>query len=710
MNRVRTGLCIEGVVGIVLLVISALPHPVALGAAGSTLPPGPCLDISDVPLDTQFLDGSGSEMTGMASGSAVSFNAEPSHGSLIMYQATYCPGEWTGDVSAYSVDEATGNVVKDMPLWSAAELLDARNWNSGRVIATFDGVEGVPFRFSDLTEEQKSDLDPDWRVDDAVAVDRLEYLRGNTVKEIANGGPLRNRPSLMGDIVHSSPVYLEGVLYVGGNDGMLHALNASDGEEMFAYVPNLVFQNLRDLTSPSYEHHYFVDLSPTARDTGHGTYLVGGLGRGGKGVYCLDVSDPFTVYSEVDLAGKVMWEYPCLSTPGTETLDIGYSYSFPSIVNSNEGWVVIFGNGYCSPDENAVLFVLDLSTGACIARIDTGVGGCNGLSSPVVVDTNNDARVDYVYAGDLGGNLWKFDLTGAEASEWDVAYHHGTKPKPLFQARDETGGSQPITTRPDVMDHCSRTMPGYIVVFGTGKYLGNTDLTDSSTQTVYGIWDYGDDDDDSEYLGAFQRGAARQLSNQPETVGLLEQVEVYQGTANGRGLRVLSDYEPDWVVVPDEDAGQEPDPSCSVRNHAGWFFDLPLPKERVVRDPGIREGKAVVVSSVLKRSSDAAEGHSVVHEINACTGGRIGTPQFDITGGDGIDEQDMIAVPDPGHPGEPDRAAPTGVVFPSMVSSPRILRRPGGAEIMYFNSADGNRISLKGLGEDEGFYYWRYLD
>ncbi len=669
-----------------------------------------CLDISDVPLDIQPLASPADVMERVNYGASVSIDGEALHAGTAIYQAQYSTDGWTGDVKAYPIDQVSGMVLRDRPLWSAARLLDAGNWNAGRLIATFNGVEGVPFRFSDMTERQKSALDPDWSMDDGIGAERLEYLRGNKAKEISNGGYFRNRASLMGDIVHASPVYQDGVLYAGGNDGMLHALNASDGEELFAYVPNLVFHNLRELTSPSYEHHYFVDLTPTIQETGSGIYLAGGLGRGGRGFYCLDVSDPFTVYSEAGLAERVMWEYPRLSTPETESLDIGYSYSIPSIVNSNEGWIVIFGNGYSSPNENAVLFVLDLPTGACIARIDTGVGGCNGLSTPIVVDTDNDAKVDYAYAGDLKGNLWKFDLTASDASNWEVAYSNGINPKPLFQARDEDGIPQPITTRPDVMYHCSRSMPGYIVVFATGKYLGNTDLSAFSTQTIYGIWDYGDDGDDSEYLGKFQRGAARQVSNQPQTVGLLEQVEVYYEMVGGRYFRVLSDFEPDWVTGRDKDDGQAPNPSCSVRNHAGWFFDLPLPKERVVRDPIIRDGEAIVISNVPKSSSCAAGGNSIVHEINACTGGRLKTPKVDISGGGGIDEEDMIEIPHLDHPGESITVVPSGILFPSIVSFPRILRMPDGTEIEYFSSADGNIVVLKKTGEKRGFYYWRHVD
>ncbi|CAB1063883.1 Type IV fimbrial biogenesis protein PilY1, partial [Olavius sp. associated proteobacterium Delta 1] len=119
--------------------------------------------------------------------------------------------------------------------------------------------------------------------------------RGERSNEALYGGAYRNRFQVLGDIVHSSPVYSHGMLYAGGNDGMLHAFDAASGDERFAYVPNLVFGNLTSLIDPEYSHKYYVDLSPAIRDITIGglakTYLVGGLGKGGKGYYALDVTD-----------------------------------------------------------------------------------------------------------------------------------------------------------------------------------------------------------------------------------------------------------------------------------------------------------------------------------------------------------------------------------------------------------------------------------
>ena len=248
---------------------------------------------------------------------------------------------------------------------------------------------------------------------------------------------------------------------------------------------------------------------------------------------------------------------------------------------------------------------------------------------------------------------------------------------PLFQAKDESGNTQPITTMPDVMHHCVRN--GYMVVFGTGKYLGNTDFSDNNTQTIYGIWDYGDDTDDSEYLGSFERNQASQLSNQTEEVTLLEQTEIYYDLdpgGSGSYVRVLTENYAQWNMIDDIDVGESDDigDTLNQTTHAGWFFDLPLDKERIIRDVIIRDGKAIVISSIPKSSPCAAGGDSIVHEMDACNGGRLDSPQFDLNGDGIIDENDLITIPDPDHPGETITVAPTGIKYNAMIYSPMILR------------------------------------
>jgi len=638
---------------------------------------------------------------------------------LLMFQASYSTEGWTGQVKAFKVDEIYGEVDTLNPEWSAAELLNTKGWDS-RLIASFNGTSGIPFRYDSLTAAQKSQLD----ADESRARDIMDYLHGDTSNEERNGGALRSRFTVLGDIVHSAPAFKNDIVYAGANDGMLHAFDAHTGEELFAYVPNLVFANLSALAEPYYEHQYYVDLTPAISDvtlSGVSTMLVGGLGKGGRGYFALDLTGltpapadmPTT---EMALNNRVMWEYPDAATPSAEVEDLGYSFSKVAIVKSNDStsapWVVIFGNAYNSANGHAVLFILDAATGDLLKRIDTGVGTCNGLSTPVVVDVNYDNTVDYVYAGDLNGNLWKFDLSADNYNQWDVAYDGGVMPKPLFK----TPG-QPITTKPSVMFHCEKE--GYLVTFGTGRYLGMVDLADMSQQAVYGIWDYGDDEDDSEYVGTFS-GSILTDTNLPATVSLLQQIVVDEHTEYGLVLRTLSAGNPDWSVTTDDGGtcgdnagiddcdpnmvGTQPDP---VRN-VGWYFNLPETGERVVTDVYIRGGRLNVISYVNEGGQCGLGGHSWVMAMNPCSGGRLAFADFDLNGDGMIDDQDLVNI---GTVADPIWVPPTGSRFDGKVKNPLYLRahEKSTVEKSYYNTDDTEIKTFLRSAPRLGMTYWRVL-
>jgi Tfp pilus tip-associated adhesin PilY1 len=520
-----------------------------------------------------------------ATGASVSINTQELRSDTYLYQATYIPGEWIGDVEAKPLDptygyiqqvqDALGNYV-DQVDWSASAKLQTKGWANRQIVTYNDAsLSGVPFEYASLSAPQKALLNGNATIAQALT----NYLRGDASEEIRNGGLFRDRSRILGDIVHASPMpyrwdsSLPGVIFAGANDGMLHALRESDGVEVFAYVPNLVLKNLKLLSEDPYVHKYFVDSEPFIKKLGSGpTLLVGGLGRGGRGYYCLDISSmdaktgaagttpPFN--QSIDASSVVKWEYPVNSDPENAALDpdMGYSYSQAYIVNSNAGWVVIFGNGYNSANGDAALYVLRLtSTGDLVSatptKIRTYSGGaapnCNGLSSPALVDVNLDGKVDFAYAGDLLGNLWKFDLRASSVSSWKVAYNTqaaGTgAPRPLFQAKNQAGFRQPITTQPDIMRHCRFDRYGYLVIFGTGRYLGLDDYNDAgSTQSIYGIWDWAEAweklnpalysadkrNSTAKFLGAFD--ANRQLTNLlnnpliPETDQIIYSIDVSQ--------------------------------------------------------------------------------------------------------------------------------------------------------------------------------------
>jgi hypothetical protein len=410
-----------------------------------------------------------------SSGASVSVNGDELSTSFAIYQSSYISGDWLGDIAAYRVNTETGEILReeDDVLWHATEKLQDQDWSSGRKIITFDGSAGIPFRYSSLARAQQQALNNE--------SDAVKYLRGWEVDGY------RPRIRKMGDIVHSAPFYLgkdgkdndqdgevdeageqDGTIFVGGNDGMLHVINADTGEERFAYVPLHSFAYLYDLTQSDYNHRYYVDGTPhvkaiTVDEEGKKktvSLLVGGLGKGGQGVYALDVSDVENVSAttdvenvpatttekdeettekyEDDLATMALWEYPPVPDDGLEWTDLsadnldndgdgeideageygfnfqdddmGYTFSDPVVVESSDQdhpWIVIFGNGYESKSGKAVLYVLDALTGEKLSTLDTGVTGNNGLGPVTPVDMDNDDRLDFVYAGDLKGNLWK---------------------------------------------------------------------------------------------------------------------------------------------------------------------------------------------------------------------------------------------------------------------------------------------------------------
>ncbi len=637
---------------------------------------------------------------------------------VIIFQGSYSyiDNEWGGDVKAYRIDELTGSVIID-PLWSAAEKLQTKAWYT-RKILTFDGdTSGQPFDYSELTADQKVKLGPE-------AKKVVEFIRG---KDPDSDG---NRSNMLGDIVHSSPVFSDGVVYVGANDGMLHAFKAGDGTEIFGYVPNLVFDHLKDLADPDYDHRYYMDLTPTVQKgesllgrSGDQVILVGGLGKGGMGYFAIDITNPLAMS-----AGQVLWEFPRQDTLAEDAADMGYSFSKPAVVRSYKAapsWIVITGNGYNSPNGDAVLFILDPIRGDVIKKIATASGPDNGLSSPIAVDVNQDDVVDFVYAGDLKGNLWKFDLISGEVINWGVAFRDsGGRAAPLFVARDPAGAPQPITSRPDVMFHPEKH--GLMVSFGTGKFLGLDDYSDIQTQTIYGLWDYGDTvfqpidgwslDSANEYLGVFQsrNETARQLSNPylSEQVQLLRQTATdFEVDFSGTRItaRVLTEDQPFWDTEPDFDNPviQLPDPTNDNVNNAGWYLDLNIyPGERIIGDVILRDGILIAIGFIPEQSLCSAGGESVFMELNAFTGGSIGAIQFDINDDGVVDENDLVEVEIDGNMV---KVPPSGLKLTGLVQPPAIIKLDEKREKKYMSSSGGGIVEITEKAAKTGIAYWMEL-
>jgi len=318
------------------------------------------------------------------------------------------------------------------------------------------------------------------------------------------------------------------------------------------------------------------------------------------------------------------------------------------------------------------------------------VAGCNGLSTPAIVDVEMDRIVDYAFAGDLKGNMWKFDLRGADKANWTFSYMAGTTPKPLISVKNSVGDAQPITAAPEVMLDCVNMTQGrgLMVIFGTGRYVNKDDFDDTTVQALYGIWDWAPmwEAKDSfavaqtKYLGNLNTD--RSLSNMVSGIGLIEQVFEYQ-TA---GWLVLSDNPIDWY-----------NPVDNTGTHMGWVVDLAQSGERSIQEPTLREGVVIFVSTIPSNSPCVAGGSSVVYKFRACSGGRTAAPQFDIGGDEHIDDSDKITTT-----GGP--LPPSGQFFSSALFGPLPI-----GPWLYFNDPEGQLPKIPDLPVRAGMFYWRVL-
>ena len=537
-----------------------------------------------------------------------------------VYQASYVSGKWSGELAAYDASEAG---VSDTATWKASQLVPA----TGRTFLTWNGTNGTTFP----TAGQSALLDQSSRAIAPVnAADNVAYIKGDRSKERQSGGQLRDRDTVLGDIVNSSPMYVKDseTIFVGSNDGMLHAVNALDGVERFAYVPGGIdFAKLATLSSPQYSHEYFVDgpiVVSTRGMTPGKNYLVGTLGRGGKGVYALDVTTPASFG-----VANVLWER-------TSGANMGYVLGEPMIATLNDGTIAaIFGNGINSSSGKAVLYVVNLKTGTVLQEIDTNVGSDNGLSSPRGWDEDGNGTVDYVFAGDLKGNVWKFDFrTGGTGT---VAFGG----KPFFS----TPSGQPITA--DLALALNPATGQRWVFVGTGSLLSKDDLTDTTIQSMYGLIDDG--------TGPVGRSDLQQRN-----------IDVVDPATGNRAFEKSAS-------LP---AGKR-----------GWYIDLSKPTagERVVNRPLV-DGSALFFASVIPPTSNACDagGKGYLNALDAFSGTSLANPFFDSNGDGVFDNKDTLTN------GSGDKVA-VGSMDPGigMLTKPIIIRGPGRAIAVVGGSLGG---------------------
>ncbi|MGI1678803.1 MAG: pilus assembly protein PilY [Cellvibrionaceae bacterium] len=624
------------------------------------------------------------------SASSVSFNTTSISSNTQVFQARFDTDGWSGSLSAFAFDTNGVGVLN----WNAGTVLDQRDLvTNPREILTSSGVntttKGVPFVFpvdytnptsNEMSVAQIQDLlvNAPFPSNTSVAAEiaanqqygqnLVAYLRGDNSNEGVAPGQFRPRLKQgastvvhhrLGDIIHSSPQFvgapatnypdlIEGVgneystfvkakatrkpvIYIGANDGMLHAFNANTGAEEFAFIPNAMFsdqigEGLHYLAEANYRHKPYVDGSPFSADVfisgSWATYLVGGYRAGGKGIYVLDVTNPSTI-SEASAGSRVKFEF-------THN-DLGYTFSRPLIGKMNNGkWAAVFGNGYNNDplgDGRAKLFIvyldgsgyklLDTKQGSMVGSDCQAVGSdCNGLSSPTILDMTGDAIIDRAYAGDLFGNLWAFDLSSIDDNQWDSAYSaSATVPSPLFQACSSAVCSsatrQPITVRPTVAVHPSRTNlttePNLMVYFGTGQYIAEGDNSNADQQTMYGIWDAG--------IGQMTR-----VNLQTQTVS--NSATVTRG-------RDLTNNTVNYTVG-------------SPTSQLGWLIDLPATRERVVVEP-LTSGNLLFFNTNIPDDTPCSVGGSgYLMFVNRQTGGQPDFTVLDYNNNGTLDE-DVIS-------------------------------------------------------------------
>jgi len=638
------------------------------------------------------------------SAASIALNSGSYNAGSQLYQARFVTGTWSGHLAAFPLDE---HGMVQSPVWDTGLLLDTQDWNTGRRILTYDNSsipkQGLAFRWLDLSPTMQDLLHLDANgVNDGKGQARAEFLRGNRIRE---GVDFRDRRQVLGDLINSDPIFVgapsfpnelgagyetfrntytnrQQMLYVGGNDGMLHGFSATDGRELLAYIPRAVFDRLSQLTDPDYRHRFYVDGSPTVADV-YGNFgtnrcvasstcwrsvLVSGLRKGGQAVFGLDVTDP-SQFSESQAKNQVIWEFT-----DADDSDLGYTYSTPSIVKmSGDRWAVMFGNGYNNTEADsyvsstgqASLFILFFDKnldGNWIlndnyVKIPVGVTDPvtpNGLASPAAIDIDGDFDADYIYAGDLRGNLWKFDVQNLDPGTWSAAA--------LFKATSDDSTPQPITSQPEVGKHPEG---GVMVYFGTGKYLEKSDHSIGGTQTFYGIRDKME----------VPTALVARSTLFPQTV---------EDNGNTRITTTNTTYD-----------------DCTTQ-YNGWYVNLPTSGERQVTDPLLRNQRIIFTTLIPSVAPCSFGGDSWIMEFDAICGNRLDESPFDLNDDKKFTDADKV--------GDPPIAASGIKSTEGIAPSPSVLfAKELGVEFKYVSGSTGGIFkTIENPGENaQGRIAWQ---
>lgn len=464
----------------------------------------------------------------------VATQSETSQSGNKVFQPVFNPNGWYGELRCFNLDPITGlglscspNPKATIPVPTATT---GRNLYTSKTIVTsaLNDNETTAFEFKAsntglMTASQLASLG----TTAAERTDVINFVRGvegiagfRSRNSITAGGVVR-----LGDVIDGQPVVVSkpfgatndsaysnfiatnanrNLVYVGANDGMLHGFaidesstGAADNmREIFGYVPSTVYPSLASLTKSDYgtgtPHVYSVNgalkFADVKLNSSWKTILVGGLGQGGQGYFAVDSTNA----SSLSTSAAVKWEWS-----DVQASNMGYSFGAPIIYNvrTSQSTVVpavIVSNGYQSDyddvatggqktsSKESALFILNADTGALIKEIK--VSNSRGLSGPSGLDVGQDGILDYVYAGDVDGKLWRFDLTATDPANFKVLT------TPIFNA----GSGRPITVRPAILpvNRASDGAPvGNMVLFGTGQLLTNSDRTSTTEQYLFGILD-----------------------------------------------------------------------------------------------------------------------------------------------------------------------------------------------------------------------------
>ena len=647
----------------------------------------------------------------VGTGASLAANSTQLQSGTVAYQANYFTAKWKGDLKAFTINSTSG-AISATPNWIASQVLPTA---ANRTIYTFNPTAStnsyVAFQVKNgtlptLSSAQLSALG-------ATATDQtnmINYLRGDATLTQANNGPYRNRDTPLGDIVNSQPVFVGapdpnqftgqtftgttsfstyasgkaqrvGTIYVAANDGMLHAFNASTGVETYAYLPGAVItnggsQNLASLASPDYgsdslPHQFFNDGELTVADvymsSSWKTVLVGTTGRGlAKAVYALDVTDPSNI--------QFLWERS--AADGNSDGNSGYIGQMtgkPVIAQTADGtWSVLMGNGYNAG--SSALLQFDLASGALSVHQTSGT---TGLAAPGVwINSPGTGVSNIAYAGDLSGNVFSFGINTGTTTTTATPSSTGSL---LYTAKDggATPKNQPITS--GMLVGRDAQSGNVWIFFGTGQYLSASDLSNTNTQTWYGLI-----------------VQSANTTNSPVVASTMSRADLAARAITSETNTTAS---PARTITAAADAD-------SQTGKSGWYIDLLSPTgtngadvqqgERMVT-PNQFQGNLLLGTTRIPTATDACNpsGSGWIMAIDPFTGTAPSANFFDINGDGKVDGNDSVG-------GQP----AAGVGFSSLPNNPIFV---GGNMLVSFDNGSNGNVQTSSSTGNMTRVSWREL-